>query len=117
MAALTQYTNCTSESGKVVYNGDVSKQAIEIMTSFSPRKRLEIYVSDTDHFGLGTKESIELYRSRKYTADALDALFADFSELAKKETSYSKDFGVVTSLLRYGDSKDDWKPHPAARLS
>lgn len=115
MAALTQYTNCTAESGRVVYDGQLSNSAIEITTYFTPRSKLVIYVSDTDHFALGTKESIELYRSRKYTPKALSNLFAEFSELAQKETSYSKDFGVVTSLLRYGDSEDDWKPHPAAR--
>ena len=115
MAALTQYTNCTAESGNVSYDGAVSGKAIEITTYFSPKKRLEIYVSDTDHFALGTKESIELYRSRKYTQEALTSLFSEFSELEKKETAYSKQFGVMTSLLRYGESKHDWTPHPAAR--
>ncbi|HET7454152.1 MAG TPA: L-histidine N(alpha)-methyltransferase [Solirubrobacterales bacterium] len=117
MAALTQYTNCTAESGRVVYDGHSSGTAIEITTYFTPKKRLEIYVSDTDHFPLGTKESIELYRSRKYTPEALENLFSGFSELSQKDTPYSDDFGVNTSLLRYGDSKHDWTIHPAARMS
>ena len=117
MAALTQYTNCTAESGGVVYEGQASDTAIEITTYFTPHTKLEIYVSDTDHFPLGTKESIELYRSRKYTPDALKFLFEDFTEIDQKETPYSKKFGVVTSLLRYGGGEQNWAPHPAARMS
>lgn len=103
MAALTQYTNCTSESGEVTYDGRVSASGIEIRTFFTPKKKLEIYVSDTDHFPLGSKESIELYRSRKYTPDALQGLFGRLVELDRKGTSYSSNFGLVTSLLRHGN--------------
>lgn len=117
MAALTQYTNCTSESGRVVYYGQVSGPAIEITTFFTPHKRLEIYVSDTDHFPLGAKESIELYRSRKYTPKALESLFAGFSQLSQKETSYSSDFGVVTNLLRYENGKRNGKSRPTVRTA
>ena len=117
MAALTQYTNCTQESGRVVYDGQAAAAAIEITTYFTPRTKLEIYVSDTDHFPLGTKESIELYRSRKYTTQGLQSLFSEFSELAQKETAYSKNFGVTTSLLRYKNGTHDWDTHPAARMN
>ena len=102
MAALTQYTNCTSESGKVIYDGQVSQSGIEIRTFFTPRKELEIYVSDTDHFSLAPKESIELYRSRKYTTEALEGMFSRLSQVDCAETPYSHDFGVTTSLLRHG---------------
>lgn len=119
MAALTQYTNCTSESGDVVHQGRVVGDAIEVATLFTARKRLMIYVNDNDHFNLPAKGSIELYRSRKYTPNALETLLASFTEISHENTPYSNEFGVVTSLLRpemltNGDSAD-W-PHPAARM-
>lgn len=100
MAALTQYTNCTPESGNVIHQGRVVGDLIEVATLFTANESLPIYVSDTDEFTLQEGEGIELYRSRKYPPGALEALLDDFTTLATGSTPYSQDFGVVTSLLR-----------------
>ncbi len=111
MAALTQYTNCTHESGSIVHKGQVIDGAIEIRTRFTASEPLMIYVNDTDHFELEVDDGIELYRSRKYTPESLDRLFSDLVEVKKEPTPFSKDFGVVTSLLRLKSAADVGRTH------
>ena len=100
MAALTQYTNCTPGSGDVVHQGRAVGDVIEVGTLFTAKEPLTVYVSDTDQFVLQKDESIELYRSRKYSPRALESMLEGFHELESGDTEYSEYFGVVTMLLR-----------------
>jgi uncharacterized SAM-dependent methyltransferase len=100
MAALTQYTNCTPESGQVIHQGRIVGDTIEVATLFTAHEPITVYVSDTDQFTLEKEEAIELYRTRKYPPSALQTLLKGFSVLDTGDTPYSETFGVTTSLLR-----------------
>lgn len=100
MAALSLYTNLTAESGEVRHQGRVIGELLEIATVFTANEPLDIYVNDNDHFTLPRDQAIELYRSRKYTETAFKALTESFMLVAKDQTPYSAEFGLVTCILQ-----------------
>jgi L-histidine Nalpha-methyltransferase len=100
MAALSQYTNLTTESGVVEHQGRVSGRCLEVATVFTAGTALDIYVNDNDHFVLPPDQSIELYRSRKYTEGAFAELIGGFTVLRNSQMPYSREFGILTSALK-----------------
>jgi L-histidine N-alpha-methyltransferase len=120
MAALSTYTDCTSETGDVVYQGCVADQTLQVTTLFTVSKPRRVTLSDNDHLDLEAGGTIELYRSRKYTPQGLEEMLAGLELVATVSTPFSDDFGVVTLLLRRRDGEaqdsDGWDQHPAARL-
>lgn len=108
MAALSQYTDCISSSGSVVYEAAVRSGKIEVSALFAPEKDRVIHLTDGDHFDLKINETIRLYKSRKYTDDGLATLLRGIEEIDESRTSYgdSAGFGVVTKLLRRDPTAD-----------
>jgi uncharacterized SAM-dependent methyltransferase len=103
MAALCDYTNCRLETGRIVYDGQaISDDLLQVTTSFAPLKALKVEFRDGNEFTLKAQQTIELYKSRKYTQKALEELLSDFTELKVASSLYSTGsaFGVVTKLLR-----------------
>jgi L-histidine Nalpha-methyltransferase len=120
MAALSQYTDCIPSSGEVTWEATVKKGRLEITTLFVSEKDLVIHLTDGDTINLKAGETIKLYKSRKYTTDALTLLLDGFGQLDEERTQYEDagEFGVVTKLLTCSDARPGprgrWSSHPAA---
>ncbi|HEX4438341.1 MAG TPA: L-histidine N(alpha)-methyltransferase [Solirubrobacteraceae bacterium] len=101
MGTLQDYTNCSFANGSVVCHGDVVRDAVQVVTSFTPTTAMKIEFRTGGGFDLGAGEAIELYRSRKYTVNAQRSLLAGYHECDRAESPYSgrSAFGVATLLL------------------
>jgi hypothetical protein len=81
---------------------------IEVTTRYTASVARTVTFRNDDHFLLQAGESIELYKSRKYTAAGQARLLAGFAEQGRDETPYStaSDFGVATLLLSRGGDEN-----------
>ena len=119
MATLGDLTDCTLKVGKVVCEGAGSNKHLQLVAKFRPLKATTVAFRDGETFRLGAKDAIELYMSRKYTEEGLQALVSAFQPISSEASSISEQrdhFGIVTQLLRLKDgaAKED-QSHPAAR--
>jgi hypothetical protein len=76
-------------------------ETVQVVTSFAPKAAMQIQFRTGGSFELQGDESIELYRSRKYTDSAQGKLVTGYHELDRAESLYSSRsaFGVATLLL------------------
>jgi L-histidine N-alpha-methyltransferase len=129
MATLREYTNLHLGLGKVVPTAEVEDGVISITTRFSAAKRLTVESKDGDTFVLEKGEDIELYKSRKYTAEALKELLSELTRRANTRSGYSgkagggTGFGIAMQLLSQElppeepppANDNQFRPHPAAK--
>ena len=101
MGTLRDYTNCSFDNGRVVCRGEVVRDAVQVVSSFAPTTSMRIEFRTGGGFDLQADESIELYRSRKYTVTAQRNLTKGYHECDRAESPYSSRsaFGVATLLL------------------
>jgi hypothetical protein len=103
MATLCDYTNCSSDNGRIVCSGAADDDLVEMIASFKPNERMTVRFRSGGEFPLGESETIELYRSRKYTDKAQRDLVGGYADVIRpSHTPYpgGDPFGVVTMLMR-----------------
>lgn len=116
MAALREYTDLTPDQGHVNPTAKVIDDSVlQITTHFTANKPQLVTLKDGDDFDLAKNEEIELYTSRKYTEEALNAMRSNFSCVAASnpERFRGGGFGITMELLSRRDrGKKEETFHP-----
>lgn len=121
LATLCDYTDIPmgrASSNLVQSLGEVDGETLHITTRFVPKEHMTIKMRNDELVRLDPGEFIELYKSRKYTPQAVEQLLADLDVIERRVATYNEAFGIGMYLLSRDEvaGQNTMTPDPIAAM-